>query len=94
MAVAKGLFQRLMFTIKTPRDHFAKEYKFVCESAQDFADWKAAIEEAAGKDANREVYPAANRPNLVALVNGKSGGIALLLNIYITCVCAYVCVCV
>ena len=29
---------------------------------------------AAGQEPNKEAYPAANRPNLVALVNGKSGG--------------------
>ena len=71
----------------------AKEYKFVCESAQHFADWKAAIEEAAGKDANKEAYPAANRSNLVALGNGKSGRspFALIVNLYIT---MRVCVCV
>ncbi len=52
----QGLIRQLEFTIKTPRDPLAKEYKFVCESAQEFSDWKAAIEEAAGKEA----YPAAN----------------------------------
>jgi len=43
----------------------------ICINIHTFID---AITEAAGKPANAEAMPAANRPNLVALVNGKSGG--------------------
>eukprot|EP00802_Teleaulax_amphioxeia_P010187 Tamp_10212.p1 GENE.Tamp_10212~~Tamp_10212.p1 ORF type:complete len:497 (-),score=82.38 Tamp_10212:577-2067(-) len=65
---------KLNFTLHTPKDALAQSYKFACDSEKEFAEWKAAIEEAAQKEPNKEAYPAATRVNLVALVNGKSGG--------------------
>lgn len=65
---------RINFTVLTPKDACAQSYKFACESASDFTKWKDAIEGAAKIAPNSESLVASNRPNLVALVNGKSGG--------------------
>ena len=65
---------RLAFSLATPNDATAKQYRFACEVESDLAKWKSAIERAAQLDSSTESLPGANRPNLVALVNGKSGG--------------------
>jgi len=59
---------------------------YICINIHTFKD---AITEAAGKPANAEAMPAANRPNLVALVNGKSGGKQVWL-LCVVVVCVYV----
>uniref|UniRef100_A0A7S4PPD8 Diacylglycerol kinase n=1 Tax=Guillardia theta TaxID=55529 RepID=A0A7S4PPD8_GUITH len=65
--------KRLEFVIETPNDTLAKSYKFACDKEEEYNQWKAALAQAAVFD-RATVAIAPQRPNIVALVNGKSGG--------------------